>query len=196
MLTDLDFTSSGYADMVAACRATSVPVLQRDWFLHPLQVHISGLCDFRACKGTCTHPGWTLQRLLSLLETAALAASSLFAPAVGRITLQCPAMSGCGRSNSSDCKYQAGSLPGAIADCGSQGGWRGWRAWHHSQCERASWSARALQLCSSHRTGLSCGGDSKIALQWLSCPCELPSALFEVSGRQLHYKCVVTVFAT
>ena len=43
MLTDLDFTSSGYADMVAACRATAVPVLQRDWFLHPLQVRASGM---------------------------------------------------------------------------------------------------------------------------------------------------------
>lgn len=37
VLTDLDYTSTGYADMVAACRATKVPVLQRDWFLHPLQ---------------------------------------------------------------------------------------------------------------------------------------------------------------
>lgn len=26
--------------MVAACRATKVPVLQRDWFLHPLQVGV------------------------------------------------------------------------------------------------------------------------------------------------------------
>ncbi|CAL5220305.1 g2293 [Coccomyxa viridis] len=38
VLTDLDYTSTGYADMVAVCRATNVPVLQRDWILHPLQV--------------------------------------------------------------------------------------------------------------------------------------------------------------
>ena len=44
MLTDLDYTSTGYADMVAACRATKVPVLQRDWFLHPLQVGMHTSC--------------------------------------------------------------------------------------------------------------------------------------------------------
>ena len=39
VLTDLEATSSGYADLVAACRAAQVPVLQRDWVLHPLQVN-------------------------------------------------------------------------------------------------------------------------------------------------------------
>ncbi len=38
VLTDLEFTSSGYADLVAACRAARIPVLQRDWVLHPIQV--------------------------------------------------------------------------------------------------------------------------------------------------------------
>ncbi|EIE22654.1 hypothetical protein COCSUDRAFT_47639 [Coccomyxa subellipsoidea C-169] len=38
VLTDLEATSSGYADLVAACRAAKVPVLQRDWVLHPLQI--------------------------------------------------------------------------------------------------------------------------------------------------------------
>ena len=38
VLTDLEHTSTGYADLVAACRATRIPVLQRDWMLHPMQV--------------------------------------------------------------------------------------------------------------------------------------------------------------
>ncbi|CAL8470646.1 g10188 [Coccomyxa elongata] len=38
VLTDLEFTSSGYADLVAACRAARIPVLQRDWILHPIQI--------------------------------------------------------------------------------------------------------------------------------------------------------------
>jgi indole-3-glycerol phosphate synthase len=38
VLTDLEHTSGGYADLVAACRAASIPVLQRDWMLHPIQV--------------------------------------------------------------------------------------------------------------------------------------------------------------
>ncbi len=37
VLTDLEHTSSGYADLVAACRAVRIPVLQRDWMLHPMQ---------------------------------------------------------------------------------------------------------------------------------------------------------------
>lgn len=36
--TDAEATSTGPADLLAVCRAVSVPVLQRDWILHPLQV--------------------------------------------------------------------------------------------------------------------------------------------------------------
>ena len=35
--TDAEVTPSGYADLVAVCRASSAPVLARDWQLHPLQ---------------------------------------------------------------------------------------------------------------------------------------------------------------
>ncbi|KAK9833868.1 hypothetical protein WJX74_008352 [Apatococcus lobatus] len=36
--TDAEVTSTGSADLLAVCRAVSVPVLQRDWILHPLQI--------------------------------------------------------------------------------------------------------------------------------------------------------------
>lgn len=38
VLTDLEHTSGGYTDLVYACRATRIPVLQQDWMLHPMQV--------------------------------------------------------------------------------------------------------------------------------------------------------------
>ncbi len=47
VLTDAEVTSGGYADLVAACRATRIPVLQRDWMLHPMQVLPGPL--FRSC---------------------------------------------------------------------------------------------------------------------------------------------------
>ena len=36
--TDLEDTPGGLQDLFAVCRAVKVPVLQWDWFLHPLQV--------------------------------------------------------------------------------------------------------------------------------------------------------------
>jgi indole-3-glycerol phosphate synthase len=37
--TDQDITATGLGDLFAVVRAVpSVPVLQRDWFIHPLQV--------------------------------------------------------------------------------------------------------------------------------------------------------------
>ncbi|KAA6420405.1 MAG: Indole-3-glycerol phosphate synthase, partial [Trebouxia sp. A1-2] len=36
--TDLEETPAGLSDLFAVCRAVKVPVLQWDWFLHPLQV--------------------------------------------------------------------------------------------------------------------------------------------------------------
>ena len=36
--TDLEETPAGLSDLFAVCRAVRVPVLQTDWFLHPLQV--------------------------------------------------------------------------------------------------------------------------------------------------------------
>lgn len=35
--TDLEETPGGLQDLFAVCRAVKVPVLQWDWFLHPLQ---------------------------------------------------------------------------------------------------------------------------------------------------------------
>ena len=50
--TDLEETPSGLSDLFAVCRAVRVPVLQTDWFLHPLQVRIyginTGVCPFCA----------------------------------------------------------------------------------------------------------------------------------------------------
>ena len=40
--TDLEDTPGGLQDLFAVCRAVKVPVLQWDWFLHPLQV--SSIC--------------------------------------------------------------------------------------------------------------------------------------------------------
>ena len=42
--TDAEDTPSGYADLVAVCRATAAPVLARDWQLHPLQARAHRLC--------------------------------------------------------------------------------------------------------------------------------------------------------
>lgn len=36
--TDLEETPGGLQDLFAVCRAVKVPVLQWDWFLHPIQV--------------------------------------------------------------------------------------------------------------------------------------------------------------
>lgn len=36
--TDLEETPAGLSDLFAVCRAVKVPVLQWDWFVHPLQV--------------------------------------------------------------------------------------------------------------------------------------------------------------
>ena len=36
--TDLEDTPGGLQDLFAVCRAVKVPVLQWDWFLHPIQV--------------------------------------------------------------------------------------------------------------------------------------------------------------
>ena len=36
--TDLEDTPAGLSDLFAVCRAVRVPVLQWDWFVHPLQV--------------------------------------------------------------------------------------------------------------------------------------------------------------
>lgn len=41
--TDAEETPSGYADLVSVCRATRVPVLARDWQLHPLQARARSL---------------------------------------------------------------------------------------------------------------------------------------------------------
>ena len=41
MPTDLEETPAGLSDLFAVCRAVQVPVLQWDWFVHPLQVRYS-----------------------------------------------------------------------------------------------------------------------------------------------------------
>jgi indole-3-glycerol phosphate synthase len=38
VLTDIEESPNGLADLFATCRAVKAPVLQRDWFLHLLQV--------------------------------------------------------------------------------------------------------------------------------------------------------------
>ena len=38
--TDAEDSSNGLADLFAVCRAVKVPVLMRDWILHPLQVFL------------------------------------------------------------------------------------------------------------------------------------------------------------
>lgn len=38
--TDLEETPAGLSDLFAVCRAVKVPVLQWDWFLHPLQASL------------------------------------------------------------------------------------------------------------------------------------------------------------
>ena len=53
VLTDLEHTSSGYADLVAACRAVRIPVLQRDWMLHPMQA------SARHAAAACCAADWT-----------------------------------------------------------------------------------------------------------------------------------------
>ena len=42
--TDLEDTPGGLQDLFAVCRAVKVPVLQWDWFLHPLQVSRLDAC--------------------------------------------------------------------------------------------------------------------------------------------------------
>lgn len=54
--TDLEDTPAGLSDLFAVVRAVKVPVLQSDWFLHPLQVwlqDIAALCkSLRRCYQT------------------------------------------------------------------------------------------------------------------------------------------------
>lgn len=50
---DAEDTPSGYADLVAVCRATVAPVLARDWQLHPLQARAHRL---RLRKSFSKHP--------------------------------------------------------------------------------------------------------------------------------------------
>ena len=40
VLTDAAETSTGLADLFSVCRAVRIPVVRRDWFLHPLQVGV------------------------------------------------------------------------------------------------------------------------------------------------------------
>lgn len=49
--TDLEDTPGGLQDLFAVCRAVKVPVLQWDWFLHPLQV--STLFDLVQTMQSC-----------------------------------------------------------------------------------------------------------------------------------------------
>lgn len=42
--TDAEDTPQGAADLFASCRATTAPVLQLDWHLHPLQVGAECCC--------------------------------------------------------------------------------------------------------------------------------------------------------
>lgn len=42
--TDAADTPTGLADLLAVCRAVKIPVIRRDWILHPLQVCLS--CSF------------------------------------------------------------------------------------------------------------------------------------------------------
>lgn len=71
--TDLEQTSGGLQDLFAVCRAVKVPVLQWDWFLHPLQASqlfhcmyalqcwqaccTAGLCKNLFCACPCLHEG-------------------------------------------------------------------------------------------------------------------------------------------
>ena len=50
--TDLEETPSGLSDLFAVCRAVRVPVLQTDWFLHPLQVRYCSQNYTCACVKT------------------------------------------------------------------------------------------------------------------------------------------------
>ena len=43
--TDVEDTPSGLADLFAVARGVTVPVLARDWFLHPLQVYLAFVLD-------------------------------------------------------------------------------------------------------------------------------------------------------
>ena len=53
--TDLEDTPAGLSDLFAVCRAVKVPVLQWDWFLHPLQVSHASLIQVHYAS-TCSKP--------------------------------------------------------------------------------------------------------------------------------------------
>lgn len=54
--TDAEDTPSGYADLVAVCRATTVPVLARDWQLHPLQARVLSTCAHQGSSRDSSDP--------------------------------------------------------------------------------------------------------------------------------------------
>ena len=60
--TDLEETPAGLSDLFAVCRAVKVPVLQWDWFLHPLQVKhcfsclVAALVLASTCQSTLAKP--------------------------------------------------------------------------------------------------------------------------------------------
>lgn len=60
--TDAEDTPSGYADLVAVCRAVTVPVLARDWQLHPLQARVPSAYAHRGSSRNSSEPSSFAQR--------------------------------------------------------------------------------------------------------------------------------------
>jgi len=153
--TDAEETPSGYADLVSVCRAARVPVLARDWQLHPLQaragsLHPSGCAAAGANARTRapTDRPWRAR----LCQSFAHAASG--SP---RHALPCPAAPGaCGRTCGAGrgAGRGAGALSGAGARAGGggQGGGRGRRAGHRRERVGAR-RARLQQLRGRARPG-------------------------------------------
>ena len=136
MLTDAEHTSTGYADLVAACRATRIPVLQRDWMLHPMQARARASEGpvLRASNAPCPMSDWCV---LPMLGGEIKGGRARGPPGTGGI----PRVRGTRRC-----------CGGCRAGGGREGGRRGGSAGHNraSQRPRRARPVRRPTHCSAH----------------------------------------------